>query len=66
VVNFRAERIDVDADSLSNPTGPLFVRGRDVAVRWRIGAPDVEAVLLNDYVSERLDLLLNPPAGSTD
>jgi len=66
VVNFRAAQIDVDGDSLSNPTGPLFVRGRDVAVRWRIGAPDVEAVLLNDYVAERLDLLLNPPAGSTD
>jgi hypothetical protein len=66
VVNFRAERIDVDVDSLSNPTGPLFVRGRDVAVRWRIGAPDVEAVLLKVYVAERLDLLLNPPVGSTD
>jgi hypothetical protein len=66
VVNFRAARIDVDVDSLSNPTSPLFVRGRGVAVRWRIGAPDVEAVLLNDYVAERLDLLLNPPVGSTD
>lgn len=66
VVNFRAARIDVDGDLLSNPTGPLFVRGRDVAVRWRIGAPDVEAVLLKDYVAERLGLLLNPPVGSTD
>jgi hypothetical protein len=66
VVNFRAARIDVDVESFASGTGPLFVRGRDVAVRWRIGAPDVEAVLLNDYVAERLDLLLNPPVGSTD
>ena len=66
VVNFRAARIDVDVESFASEAGPLFVRGRDVAVRWRIGAPDVEAVLLKDYVAERLDLLLNPPVGSTD
>ena len=66
VVNFRASRIDVDGDSLSSRTGPLFVRGRDVAVRWRAGAPDIEAVVLKDYVAERLDLLLNPLVGSTD
>ena len=64
VVNLRASRIDVDGDSLSSPTGPLFVRGREVAVRWRIGAPDDEAVVFKDYVAERLDLLLNPPKGS--
>lgn len=64
VVNFRAARIDVNGDSLSSPTGPLFARGRNAAVRWRTGAPDVEAVLLKDYVAERLDLLLNPPKGS--
>ncbi len=66
VVNFGTSRIDVDGDSLSSPTGPLFVRGREVAVRWRIGAPDDEAVVLKDYVAERLNLLLNPPVGTTD
>jgi hypothetical protein len=66
VVNFGASRINMDVESFASGTGPLFVRGRDVAVRWRIGAPDVEAVLLKDYVAERLGLLLNPPVGSTD
>jgi hypothetical protein len=66
VVNFRASRIDVDGNSLSSPNGPLFLRGREVAVRWRLGAPDVEAVVLKDYVAERLELLLKPLVGSTD
>ncbi len=66
VVNFGATRIDLDSGSLSHATSPVFVRGRDVFVRWRSGAPDAEAVLLNVYVTERLDLLLNPPKGSAN
>jgi len=66
VVNFGASRINIDAESFASGTGPLFVRDRNIFVRWRTGAPDVEAVLLNDYVAERLGLLLSPPGGSTD
>lgn len=66
VVNFGASRINIDAESFASGTGPLFVRDRNIFVRWRTGAPDVEAVLLKDYVAERLGLLLNPPGGSTD
>ena len=66
VVNFGASRINMDVESLAGGTGPLFIRGRDVAVRWRNGAPDSEAVLFKDYVFERLELLLNPPLGATD
>jgi hypothetical protein len=65
VVNFGASRIGIDVESFASGTGPLFVRGRNTFVRWRSGAPDAEAVLLKDYVSERLDLLLNPPKGAT-
>ncbi len=64
VVNFGASRINIDAESFASGTGPLFVRDRNIFVRWRTGAPDVEAVLLKDYLVERLDLLLNPPTGS--
>jgi hypothetical protein len=66
VVNFGASRINMDVESFSSGTGPLFVRGRNTFVRWRTGAPDVEAVVLKDYVAERLALLLNPLVGSTD
>jgi hypothetical protein len=66
VVNFGASRINIDAESFASGTGPLFVRDRNIFVRWRSGAPDVQAVVLKDYVTERLDLLLNPPVGSTD
>ena len=66
VVNFGATRIDLDSGSLSHATSPVFVRGRDAFVRWRSGAPDVEAVLFKDYLAERLNLLLNPPKGSAN
>lgn len=65
VVNFGTSRIDVAGDLVSTSNGTLFVRGRDVAVRWRRGALDSDAVLLKDYVAERVDLLLNPPKGAT-
>ena len=66
VVNFGASRINIDAESFASGTSPLFVRDRNIFVRWRSGAPDAQAVVLKDYVTERLDLLLNPPVGSTD
>jgi hypothetical protein len=66
VVNFGVSRINLDVDSLNTPTGPLFVRGRNAFVRWRSGAADDEAVPFKDYMAERLELLLNPPAGATD
>jgi hypothetical protein len=66
IVNFGVTRIDVDGELLTNPSSPLFIRGRHTFVRWRSGAPDAEAVLFTDYLNERLGLLLNPPVGSTE
>jgi len=65
VVNFGATRVGIDVESFTSGTGPLFARGRNTFVRWRSGAPDAEAVLLKDYVAERLALLLDPPKGAT-
>lgn len=65
VVNFGATRIELDVDSLATSTGPLFVRGRNAFVRWSKGVVDDQAVLFNEYMAERMGLLLNPPAGST-
>jgi hypothetical protein len=66
VVNFGASRIGLDVESLATSTGPLFTRGRNVFVRWRRGVADDQAVVFNEYMVERLGLLLNPPPGSTD
>ena len=66
VVNFGASRITIDVESFASGTGPLFARGRNTFVRWRRGAADDEAVLFKEHVIERLDLLRNPPALSTD
>ncbi|MCF8546620.1 MAG: hypothetical protein K9G02_01715 [Microbacteriaceae bacterium] len=66
VVNFGASRINIDVESFASGTGPLFVRGRSTFVRWRRGIADDEAVLFKENMIERLGLLVNPPAGSTD
>lgn len=66
VVNFGASRIGLNVESLATSTGPLFARGRNVFVRWRRGVADDLAVMFNDYMVERMGLLLNPPKGSTD
>lgn len=66
VVNFNSTRLNLDVDSLTTPEGPLFIRGPHAFVRWRSGASDDEAVPFRDYMAERLELVLNPPAGATD
>lgn len=66
IVNFGASPISLEAGSLATSTSPLFVRGRHTLVRWRRGVGDDQAVLFNEYMSERISLLVNPPAGSTD
>lgn len=66
VVNFGATRIELDVEPLATLTGTLFVRGRNAFVRWRRGVVDDQAMLFNEYMVERMGLLLNPPAGSTD
>lgn len=65
VVNFGASRIGLDLESLATSNGPLFAQGRNTLVRWRRGVGDDQAVLLKEYLVERLGLLLNPPLGST-
>jgi hypothetical protein len=66
VVHFGATPIGLDAESLVTSNGPLFVRGCHTFVRWRRSVGDDQAVLLKDYMVERMGLLMNPPAGSTD
>jgi hypothetical protein len=66
VVNFDAYRILLDTEALSDPRAPLFARGDHAFVRWREGATDDECVPFVRYMTERLELVLNPPQGATD
>lgn len=66
VVNFGAKALYLDVDFLRKSTGNLFVKNGQPYVRWRPGASDDEAMPFKDYMAERLELLINPPAGATD
>lgn len=61
VVNFNTFRITLDVEELRRTNRPLFISGSHAYVRWREGAPQSDALLFQDYMAERLELLLNPP-----
>jgi hypothetical protein len=62
-VNHGTVPIPLDA-SLVDATGPLFVHGGEVLVRWSATAE--AAVPLAAYLRDRVALLLDPPQGATD
>jgi hypothetical protein len=55
----------IDLDALRGATGPLFLAGDRVLVRWSLSAPDDAARDLVPYLAERVELLLHPPQGAT-
>ncbi|GGE87291.1 hypothetical protein [Mycetocola zhadangensis] len=63
-VNFDAAPIELDADALRVSTGALFLRNDRVLVRWSPTASDEAAVDLDDYLTDRAGLLLDPPEGA--
>ncbi|MEL4318178.1 hypothetical protein WJX64_04105 [Leifsonia sp. YIM 134122] len=63
-VNFDATPIVLDAAELRASTGVLFVRGDEPLVRWSATAGDDAAIPLERYLRDRVDLLVNPPAGA--
>lgn len=66
VVNFDTYLIDMDMQELRHSEHALFVKDGVALVRWRPGATDDEAMPFKEYMAERLELLLNPPARATD
>jgi len=62
-VNHGAVPIPLDG-SLRSSDGPVFLRGETAFVRWSTTAGDADAVLLEDYLADRVDLLVQPPAGA--
>jgi hypothetical protein len=67
--SLNASSLNASSTSASTPDAPsraLFARGPHAYVRWRARASDAEAMRFADYMTERLELLLNPPKGATD
>lgn len=62
-VNYDAVPIALDGPGLRDAGGelPLGVRDGAVRVRWRQGAPLEGAPTLEQYLSERVELLIHPP-----
>lgn len=63
-VNFDATPIVLKAAELRASAGVLFLRGDEPLVRWSATAGDDGAVPLERYLRDRVDLLVNPPAGA--
>lgn len=63
-VNFDAQVIELDAESLRTSRGPLFVRADTPLVRWSPSAGDDTALRFDAYLEDRVSLLLNPPEGA--
>ncbi len=63
-VDFDAEVVELEAESLRTSRGPLFLRDGRALVRWSASVSDADAVDFHAYLAERVDLLLNPPEGA--
>lgn len=63
-INYDAPMIRPDVSSLRSSSGPLFIRGDHVMVRWSPSLGDGSAVEFVTYLAERVDLLMHPPEGS--
>jgi len=63
-VNFNARPIELDDDALSTTDGPLFLRDGLPLVRWSHAFGDASAMPLDDYLRDRVELLVHPPEGA--
>lgn len=63
-MNFDATPIELNVAHLRNSSGVLFVRNDTPLVRWSTTATDDAAIELADYLTDRSDLLLEPPEGT--
>lgn len=63
-VNFDSSEIATDAARLRGASGPLFVSGERVLVRWNASVPDALAIDFDSYLAERVSLLIDPPGGA--
>ena len=62
-VNFDAVAVRID-ETLADSAGRLFLRDGRALVRWSPAADDATAAEFAAYLDERVNLLLEPPAGA--
>ncbi|MCW4385687.1 hypothetical protein OH146_07855 [Salinibacterium sp. SYSU T00001] len=63
-VNFDARVIELSEEALAEASGPLFLADGRALVRWTPTADAATAIEFVPYLRERLELLLDPPAGA--
>ena len=63
-VNFDAVEVVLDSDHLRSAAGRLFLAGDRARVRWNASAGDADAIDLDSYLADRVELLAEPPAGA--
>jgi hypothetical protein len=63
-VNYDATPIDLTPEALRAGTGPLLLSAGRVLVRWSASLGDDAAAPFEPYLSERAELLLDPPQGA--
>lgn len=66
-VNFDAHRLSLDEGWLraQGPDSPVGLAGGEVRVRWRAGAALDGAPTLEQYLRDRVALLVDPPLGAS-
>lgn len=62
-VNFDARAVDLDELARHGASGPLVLDGGAVLVRWSPAQPDA-LTPFERYLADRVELLVNPPAGA--
>ncbi|QEE60223.1 hypothetical protein FVA74_00585 [Salinibacterium sp. dk2585] len=66
VVNFGSSVLELTEEGLAAASGPLFISDGRLLVRWNPTADVTTAPEFEAYLRERVELLLSPPAGSTE
>ncbi len=61
-VNFDTRGLELSIESLRDPRGPLVLRDGQSLVRWSTASESL--VAFDRYLTERVELLVNPPAGA--
>ena len=63
-VNFDARPIELDAAALAESAGPLVLEGNRALVHWNAALDPVSATPLDEYLDDRVGLLVHPPEGA--
>ena len=63
-VNFDARPIELEAAALATSRGPLVLDGDRALVRWNAVVDPASSLPLDEYLDDRVGLLVHPPEGA--